>query len=1008
MSSHNTSTKNDRRGKKLPSITTASNSMNSISDSENISSQRKNVITPQVSKRKKSKKHLAKVFAKTKTSLDIRMSVEKNVVDELLLVCGVIGTTTNSGNGNELVPVTDCLNWLQDLQRALRRDEDSYRPISLLLGKWKIVEQKLLPLVVTCRYDTPIVLTVLKIMVILTKPLAETSQRAGQMIIDTASSKSDPAVVAQQIKLRQNAVSQAEQLMEYKRLFTFHHTNFGKNESTRSKGPGILSVFVSLLAEPLSKSGASRTDADHLTIELVLHLIRNLLSAHPLLNTSSETSRQAAQLHQDMINLFNRELVLKILLVIGQEMELPENAQYNLLMMEILHHILKTQDPTAVARSFPSKQTKTSGKTPVSDIRYGESEDVDTRPPTGKSFNSSSALASKLKKERSQLNNLKLVRHGNFSGTWMRRQTEGRRQFIAATNAIGGSFTGSSRNRDSVQSRRKNRLGEPFIGSGKSLLAHTRPQLVLTASAIGPSAKRTNQTLYEFCKCFLVDCYGPFMKSIKNEFRRDSHRLEEKDKIVFFKLVWFFSQFSRISSSLRRISKKSNSENVGHLIITMDVFTFNLVLSSTDYFYQQKKYTRLAQTVALYAEMMHLLYNMYTSKDKTENEMAMGLLDRLFYHGQDALDQLPKLLSRWTPGTYTREYVCDLIEVTHISLKLLETNSKRGIKFVLDKKPTINNAHDEKVSKKIAKMRKDAAEFDVNAYFTRKLVSNHLISMYCYLLEQYKVNANVVNHRIISMFLRVMRLEIAIPDKSNNDNIIPLDIRRVTLEPMLYNLQLVMVVERILNDMSIQKDMSFQSLLEFGTSFMYKFWDAANSNPMLYVECLFQHASPHRFCDSLTNLYVNDELRMLAEREILQEDQLRDRIQLDDVEKEVLSKKPDHHDDNEDEAENEFTGEAFLNPSRSKDIYLNDENEEKAGAEDGSHETSEVRVHIRPGTEMNSSSSRKRKWENIDNIEGDVGSRPATAADQCLPNGIKCIQRPESDDDHGPKEHSLD
>ena len=183
------------------------------------------------------------------------------------------------------MPVTDCLNWLQDLQRALRRDEDSYRPISLLLGKWKIVEQKLLPLVVTCRYDTPIVLTVLKILVILTKPLAESSQRAGQMIINTASSKADPAVVAQQIKLRQNALAQAEQLMEYKRLITFHSSNYDKKKSKKNKGTGILSVFVSLLAEPLSKSGASRTDADHLTIELVLHLIRNLLSAHPLLNS---------------------------------------------------------------------------------------------------------------------------------------------------------------------------------------------------------------------------------------------------------------------------------------------------------------------------------------------------------------------------------------------------------------------------------------------------------------------------------------------------------------------------------------------------------------------------------------------------------------------------------------------------------------------------------------------------------------------------------------------------
>jgi Timeless protein len=122
--------------------------------------------------------------------LDRQMTVNKNVVDELLLVCGVIGTTTETtANGETLVPVTDCLNWLQDLQRALRRDEDLYRPISLLLGKWNVVPQKLLPLVLTCRYDTPMVLTIVKILVILTKPLHENTKRAGKLVIDTKSNK---------------------------------------------------------------------------------------------------------------------------------------------------------------------------------------------------------------------------------------------------------------------------------------------------------------------------------------------------------------------------------------------------------------------------------------------------------------------------------------------------------------------------------------------------------------------------------------------------------------------------------------------------------------------------------------------------------------------------------------------------------------------------------------------------------------------------------------------------
>lgn len=120
-------------------------------------------------------------------SLLKRMSVDTNIVDELLLVCGVIGTTTN--DSEKLVPVKECLNWLQDLQRCLRRDDDLYRPVSLLLGQWKVVQQKLLPLVLHSRYDTTMVLTVCKILVILTKPLASNTVNAGRMVIDTKSGK---------------------------------------------------------------------------------------------------------------------------------------------------------------------------------------------------------------------------------------------------------------------------------------------------------------------------------------------------------------------------------------------------------------------------------------------------------------------------------------------------------------------------------------------------------------------------------------------------------------------------------------------------------------------------------------------------------------------------------------------------------------------------------------------------------------------------------------------------
>lgn len=140
--------------------------------------------------------------------------------------------------------------------------------------------------------------------------------------------------------------------MEYKHLFVkhpSHHYAFkdmgGKrSEKEENGGMGLMSIFTSLLAEPLSKTGSSRTSADHLTIELVLHLIRNLLSISPL-NTfgSPEKSQYASQLHRELLIVLQEEMVLDVLVCVGQEVERRENSGYNLLLMEILSCLLRGQ-----------------------------------------------------------------------------------------------------------------------------------------------------------------------------------------------------------------------------------------------------------------------------------------------------------------------------------------------------------------------------------------------------------------------------------------------------------------------------------------------------------------------------------------------------------------------------------------------------------------------------------------------------------------------------------------
>lgn len=727
----------------------------------------------------------------------------------------------------------------------------------------------------------------------------------------------------EQIKLRENALQQAETLMEYKRAICHHpsHSVSRKNKNNRSRnvdvadrdGGGILSIFVSLLAEPLSKTGTSRTDADHLTIELVLHLFRNLLQVEPLLLSSSESAYKAKQLHNELISLLERELVLEILLVLGGDLESRENQPYNLLVMELLHHLLRNQDPTAVARSYLSGTAGPSASAAAASSSGGAAGSAVTS--TKSSVAAPSRLRQQLAREKHAIHQVATSssRHSHFGGTLVVSRDGGAKRQLISANRLGD----KRRNIPTGADRRRNKKMEPFIGNSKGGGSNSGRSVPANAddasggnAAAGPAQIRAWKSLDNFCMRFVTDCYGPVMKSLKNEFRRDSVRLEEGDRAVFFRIVWFFCQWYRVSGRKRLAEKNqmspdgtgggagdrpdkgvssssSSSVSLGPLIFTMDIFTFKLTLEATDHFQQHKKYPRLAQSVALLSEMMHLLNIMYSSKEPTEQVMALGLMDRLFYTSEP-LDRLPKLLSAWEPGSSTREYLCDLVELCHMTLKLLETNAKAceeehvvpaGRKAGSKKKGKDDESVDAKKFDTIAKMKATAADFDVTAYVSRKIVSNHTVFMYTQLLSQYAFNAPHTNHRIMALLLRLAKIKVALPDDDGDDDPDlpknPLAAKTVTLEPMLYNIQLLAVLDKILNDKAIRSDRNYSSLLTFASTVVHNFAKAAEVNPVLFVEALFRHPLPHRFCDLSTNIYVSEELRLIADRDLLLEEQQR-------------------------------------------------------------------------------------------------------------------------------------
>lgn len=82
-------------------------------------------------------------------------ALDRAMMNELLLVCSNLGMLRVQNEGEEpvLMRGEDCEEWIHDLQRAIRRDHAKYKLVAKQLGKWKVLQKKLLPLLLNHQHD---------------------------------------------------------------------------------------------------------------------------------------------------------------------------------------------------------------------------------------------------------------------------------------------------------------------------------------------------------------------------------------------------------------------------------------------------------------------------------------------------------------------------------------------------------------------------------------------------------------------------------------------------------------------------------------------------------------------------------------------------------------------------------------------------------------------------------------------------------------------------------------
>jgi timeless len=830
---------------------------------------------------------------------------------DLLAICTGIGATEKETlpNGNVKKIITkgdDCEECVHDLQRYLRKDDDE-RSMHRMLGSWRILQNKLLPLVTTYHTSDPkLIFSVTKVLVMLTMPPEENG----------------PAV-AQEMRY----------LVRYKEAFLSND---------------ILAIFVAMLEEPLSHNGFDRTDDDNMLIELVLTLFRNLLHVPNPAYSSVSGGEHLTHLQEDFIVLLKEEFVLDTVLLLAQLVEDEANRDWNLLLLELFYLLFRGQSPEMVANedgrhasykhrvgSEIGKQTSTVGGKRIQEAQHFD------------------PLANMIVQEHRQ----RLVkkrgigaRHSKFGGSYVLKDEEdqsGQKLVLhSAWRKMEDRMKSSLPPSKSVLAKQRR---ADAAAAQTALLTGLRPDAFTVGYGYGTAMSAPMATkqlgvrvvLKEFASQFITKAYPALMRSLVRDFRRESARLLPSDMIQYIYVSAFCTSFHRRCEDMRLAAARASKASCepfdwGPVSATMDLWSFHFTVKSIDRYLDLKDWVATGVSVALLKEMVVVLDRLRKSSSSARRETANQLINVVFYE-REIIDLVPRLLGRCHSARkhVSSWFVTDLVETAHVILDITEHLAEHKM-FVLQRRKKVKeklkmrpwkseeiHALEEAVKKygktkkkfqqilkspefgpiflegrivnelqlkykTIAKLRKDGkegnfesdeedneeeteeqkkekreeasirreCEFKFNT-FMNKFAQNSVYQVYMRLLRTYKTNTPQVNHCIVKVLYRLTQLEVH--EYYNGDSESPEDkINRVTHEPVMFQVSTLMLFELILNDRDIKRDRNFRELREFTASVVRHFFRLAKKNPLMYVEALFNR--PRRMNELLVHVYDADSI----------------------------------------------------------------------------------------------------------------------------------------------------
>ncbi|XP_076063170.1 protein timeless homolog isoform X1 [Oratosquilla oratoria] len=401
----------------------------------------------------------------------------------------------------------------------------------------------------------------------------------------------------------------------------------------------VWAVLVRYLGNLLMLEWENRLEDDKLVVERILILIRNVLTVPANPETEKRTDDDAS-IHDQILwalHLAGFEDILLYICSSENEQDLCMHA------LEIISLMLKEQDPTQLARAGleRSHSEKEKDEKELMDIRKRE-----------------------IAEKQAKLKKFVGARHSRFGGSFCVKNMKG----ISDRELI------THQPLKDLKSLNFDHCKEP-----KKTPKHRMP--LKDQGCTRRSTLAIRLFLQELCFEFLKGAYNSIMYIVKDNLNRA--RAQEHDETYYLWAMKFFMEFNR--------QYKFQVELVSE---TISVQAFHYIQTQLEHYYEmmttdKKKIPhwsrRMHKALRAYQELLLNLASMDKSENESVRESSRILKSKVFYV-IEYRELVLILLQNYDELKMSNSYLKDLVETSHIFLKLLEQMCGKHRHLMVQKK----------------------------------------------------------------------------------------------------------------------------------------------------------------------------------------------------------------------------------------------------------------------------------------------------------------------------------